>query len=168
MNVLDLLGGWQLKLIISILAFAALFAYHKIEVNKAVTKATTELRLEYSKESFKLKEHSMNAQIELQTKVDKIEKDKNNEIANLKSRVRTLTDSLSSRPNRPEPSGVSSSTGNQESRPGSTGAELYREDGEFLAREAARADEIRIELKGCYKSYDEMRQRLDEFKKQHK
>jgi cell division protein FtsB len=35
-----------------------------------------------------------------------------------------------------------------------TGATLYAEDAEFLIREAARADQIRIGLEACYKQYD--------------
>ena len=34
------------------------------------------------------------------------------------------------------------------------GAGLYAEDAEFLIREAARADEIRIGLQTCYKQYE--------------
>lgn len=46
-------------------------------------------------------------------------------------------------------------------RPG-TGAELFREDAEFLAREAARADELRAELMACYASYEAARKSLRE------
>ena len=35
-----------------------------------------------------------------------------------------------------------------------TGATLYAEDAEFLVREVARADEIRVGLDACYKQYD--------------
>ena len=34
------------------------------------------------------------------------------------------------------------------------GASLYAEDAEFLIREAARADEMRIGLEACYKQYE--------------
>lgn len=37
---------------------------------------------------------------------------------------------------------------------GCTGAELFRDDAEFLRREAARADEIRAGLEACYKVID--------------
>jgi hypothetical protein len=35
-----------------------------------------------------------------------------------------------------------------------TGRELYRDDGEFLRREAQRADTLRLALKQCYAQYD--------------
>jgi len=37
---------------------------------------------------------------------------------------------------------------------GGTGSALFAEDAEFLIREAARADQIRIGLETCYKQYD--------------
>ena len=37
---------------------------------------------------------------------------------------------------------------------GTTGAELSRQDAEFLAREAARADKLRISLETCYQQYE--------------
>jgi hypothetical protein len=40
---------------------------------------------------------------------------------------------------------------------GGTGATLYAEDAEFLIREAARADEIRVGLDACYKQYDSIK-----------
>lgn len=41
---------------------------------------------------------------------------------------------------------------------GSTGAELSREDGEFLEREAARAEILRQALKGCYAYADKLQE----------
>jgi hypothetical protein len=37
------------------------------------------------------------------------------------------------------------------------GTSLYAEDAEFLIREAARADEIRIGLEACYKQYESIK-----------
>ena len=36
------------------------------------------------------------------------------------------------------------------------GSSLYAEDAEFLIREAARADEIRVGLQACYKQYNSL------------
>ena len=38
-----------------------------------------------------------------------------------------------------------------------TGATLYAEDAEFLIREAARADQIRVGLEACYIQYDSIK-----------
>jgi hypothetical protein len=40
---------------------------------------------------------------------------------------------------------------------GCNGASLYAEDSEFLIREAARADEIRVALDACYKQYESIK-----------
>jgi hypothetical protein len=40
---------------------------------------------------------------------------------------------------------------------GCNGASLYAEDSEFLVREAARADEIRVALEACYKQYESIK-----------
>lgn len=44
-----------------------------------------------------------------------------------------------------------------------TGASLYREDGEFLAREAARADRILSELEACQSKYEDAGVALKKF-----
>lgn len=58
---------------------------------------------------------------------------------------------LQSRPSRPADS-VPKAPGT--TCQGATGAELSRDDAEFLVREASRADEIRAGLIGCYEVID--------------
>lgn len=166
MNIFDLLGGWQTKLVILIIVLVSLFSYHKVLVHKAVTQAVTEIELNLAKENFKLKERSLNSQIALQESFDNIQKDKDAKIKNLNARVASLTRSLQERPNRPDSSGISNDSGVEESKPGSTGVGLYREDSEFLLGEAARAEMIKEELLTCYKSYDSAKEALDKYKKE--
>lgn len=68
-------------------------------------------------------------------------------IAGLERTVR----SLRNRPDRPAVSGTAPAPGTNPAPQFGTGAFLYRPDGEFLAREAARADRIRSALMECYK-----------------
>lgn len=168
MNLLSFLSGWQTKLIILIVVLVSLFSYHKVLVNKAVTEAVAEIELNLAKENFKLKERSLNAQIALQESFDNIQKDKDAKIKNLNARVASLTRSLQERPNRPDSSGISNDSRVEETKQGATGAQLYREDGIFLAREAARAELIKEELQTCYKSYDAAKEVLDKYKKENK
>ena len=168
MNLLSFLSGWQTKLIILIIVLVSLFSYHKVLVHKAVTQAVTEIELNLAKENFKLKERSLNSQIALQESFDNIQKDKDAKIKNLNARVASLTRSLQERPNRPDSSGVSNDSRVEETKQGATGAQLYREDGIFLAREAARAELIKEELQTCYKSYDAAKEVLDKYKKENK
>ena len=156
----------KVKLLILALVLVSLFAYHKVLVHEAITEAVAEVELNISKENFKLKERSLNAQIELQQSFDNIQKDKDAKIKNLNARVASLTRSLQERPSRPESSGVPDNSRIEETPKGATGAQLYRQDGEFLAREAARAELIKEELLGCYKSYDAAKEALDRYKKE--
>lgn len=43
---------------------------------------------------------------------------------------------------------------------GATGADLFRQDGEFLARESARADTLRLRLTECQAAYSAAREAL--------
>jgi hypothetical protein len=92
----------------------------------------------------------------LQANADVIRQEKDREIRNLNARATALTNSLRDRSERPstQTSAVSSPAENGSIATGCTGKELYRPDGEFLAREAARGDELRILLKQCYAQYE--------------
>jgi hypothetical protein len=93
---------------------------------------------------------------ELQANADAIRQEKDREIRNLNARTTALTNSLRDRSERPttEASALPSTTTNGSTATGCTGKELYRPDGEFLAREAARADELRFLLKQCRDQYE--------------
>jgi hypothetical protein len=93
---------------------------------------------------------------ELQSNADAIRQEKDREIRNLNARTVALTNSLRDRSERPttETSPLPSTATNGSTPTGCTGKELYRPDGEFLAREAARADELRFLLKQCRDQYE--------------
>ena len=82
---------------------------------------------------------------EQQAATDQIRKQKDAQIEAINNQLANAISELRKRPSRPE-----------QAVPGScgTGATLYAEDGEFLVREAARADKIRAGLEACYKQYD--------------
>ncbi len=84
-------------------------------------------------------------------------KDKYDAIRALNDRHRAIVDGLRQRASRPLPGAVSSPAGTAAGSGFCTGAELHREDGEFLAGEAARADELRAELSACYQQYEAAR-----------
>jgi hypothetical protein len=95
----------------------------------------------------------------LQAGADQLRQEKDREIRNLNARATALSNSLRDRQERPttEASAVPSTTSNGPASAGCTGEKLYRPDGEFLAREAARADELRILLKQCRDQYETLR-----------
>ncbi len=75
---------------------------------------------------------------------------KNAEITRLTAALDAALDSLRHRPERPA---VTDLPATAAAGAGCTGAELYRPDGEFLAREAARADTLRAALSQCQAQY---------------
>lgn len=113
---------------------------------------TAELAAQHAKdlEAARQKEQAM------QASADQLRKEKDREIRDLNSRATALANSLRVRPERsaPQTSTVSSATEARPTAAGCTGKELYRPDGEFLAREAARADEARLLLKQCREQYE--------------
>lgn len=87
-----------------------------------------------------------------------LEREKNAEIKRLSLVADNLRNSLRNRPSR--------ETIVYRDNPGTgqtcTGAELSREDGEFLAGEAARAEELIKERDFYYKQYEQVRKKLHE------
>jgi hypothetical protein len=84
-----------------------------------------------------------------QSDADKIRKDKDAQIKAINNQLVDAVSELRKRPSRTAEAGAGQ---------GCNGASLYAEDSEFLVREAARADEIRVGLQACYKQYDALKQ----------
>ena len=82
---------------------------------------------------------------EQQAATDQIRKQKDAQIEAINNQLVNAISELRKRPSRPAEANLGSC---------GTGATLYAEDGEFLIREAARADKIRSGLEACYKQYD--------------
>jgi hypothetical protein len=80
-----------------------------------------------------------------QAAADKIEKEKNAQIASINNQLVDAISELRKRPSRAQQTCDGQ---------GRTGATLSAEDAEFLTREAARADIIRSGLSACYQQYD--------------
>ena len=80
-----------------------------------------------------------------QADADQIRKDKDAQIKVINTQLVDAISELRKRPSR------ASETSNGQN---CNGASLFAEDAEFLAREASRADEMRVALDACYKQYD--------------
>ena len=83
-----------------------------------------------------------------------IRRKKDAEIKAINTKLQSALSELRQRQERP------SSADTTRDCKGTTGAELSRQDAEFLAREAARADQLRSALGMCYQQYDTVRQAL--------
>jgi len=92
----------------------------------------------------------------LQLDADKLRKTKNAQIARLNADLSTALAGLSNRPARPGAGSVPTDP-TAGASPGCTGSSLWRDDGEFLAREAARADGLLADLAQCQAAYDSAR-----------
>jgi len=102
-------------------------------------------------EYFKINQQKLTFEKEknYQAESDKIRKDKDEQINSLHDDLSRALVKLRTRPSRNQP--IAAAVGQS-----GTGRSLFAEDAEFLEREAARADEIRIGLEACYKQYDEL------------
>lgn len=163
-KILQYFLDWKVKLSIILIVLAGLFTYHKVLVHEAVQEAVSEIHIQQAKENFRLKERSLNTQIALQESFDNIQKEKNEKIKSLNSRVASLTWSLQQRPSRTESSGVSNDSRNQESPRFVAADRLYRDDAIVALWFATRTEGLKVELQTCYRSYDEAKETLDEFK----
>jgi hypothetical protein len=90
----------------------------------------------------------------LQAQTDQIQQERRHEVAKLARSHAAALERLRQRPERPAGGdGVPEAAragGNERS---CTGRELFREDGNFLIGEAARADELRLQLVACQAAY---------------
>ena len=151
---------WVLLTLVLAIAGAAGGGYYKgnsagqAEVQQAWDKEKAEQYAAYAKGQ----EEARQREQEMQQAADKLRREKDAEIRNINARATALTNSLRDRSERPAENGsVSGTATNGPAAAGCTGEKLYRPDGEFLAREAARADELRILLKQCRDQYETLR-----------
>lgn len=125
-------------------------------VQEATERTTSVLNAKYDKS---LKEAAVKAQkasIELQASADKTRQEKDEKINDINARLAAALSELRKRPNRP--ANPPEYTGSEQA---CTARELYREDAEFLTREAARADSILAERDYYYQQYEEVRKKLN-------
>lgn len=114
-------------------------------------------KLAVAEQALKLAEQAKRTTLDLQAKADTLRKAKDEQIAKLGTDLARALDGLRDRPARPDAGGVPGDTG---AGAGCTGATLWRDDGEFLTRLAARADRLRLDLGQCQQAYQAARDAL--------
>lgn len=145
-----------LLLAIAVLSFKLVMANRQIDTLQAEYAKAIALQMEqYAQLQLAYREQEQAMQLASDQVVEKLE----NEIAKLQLANNDLIERLRERPQRPatQVPATPTDTNPQHTASRCTGAELYREDGLFLAREAARADEIRLHLIACQQQYNEVR-----------
>ncbi len=114
----------------------------------------TSLQKQYAETVVEAQREARRKEQLLQSKADQQIVEKNAQIQTISSERDRALSELRKRPSRvPVPSAAAP-------QQGATGAELSRQDAEFLIREAARADRLRAELLYCYRMYDQARESL--------
>jgi hypothetical protein len=151
-----MLNSIKIFIIVAFLLFVTVFHINAVE------KAKEQVRQEY----ILLMKEQERKQLELQGTIVlealQLEQEKNEQITRLNARTNELLSSLSHRPTRPSETPIVTETS-----PSCTGEVLYREDGEFLTREAARADRVLAERNYYYEQYEQVRKQINEFNQSH-
>lgn len=155
---------WQAKIIAALLVLTSLFLVHKYFVDKAVDQTIVEQTAIYEKRITELTVKSLKIESELKSQVSTIKGEKDAQIKNLDRKYRLAVDSLRQRQERSTSSNPTGNSCNAESTKGATGAELFREDAEFLIGFARDTEELKTQLKACYTQYDTIYEQLNNYK----
>ena len=164
MNFLSFLSGWKVKLIILVSILVIAFSWHLSEVNKAVTQATNELKLEYSKEVFRQIEIARDESIKLKQEKEKTDAEYKKNLASANARYEFLRSWLSNLPKHPSASDNPGNPGDAESKPEDIIGELSRADGNDLAEYSLKTETLRLGLLACYAQYDSVKEKLDKLR----
>ena len=114
-------------------------------------KEIAEMKADYETKRGEAESSARSKERSLQEAADKIKKEAYAENANINRKLNNALAGLRSRAERPSPSSVPSPAG---ACSGSTGAELARGDGEFLAGYAADAARLNEALNQCISQYN--------------
>jgi small-conductance mechanosensitive channel len=147
------------KIIAVVAILAALYAVHYAVVKKAVHEEHEAVVKTYEDQVAVAQAGKLAAESQLVLQKTQADLEKQNEIKNLDTQYSTLVSSLRQRATRAEASKAGS--GAIASTNGScTGAQLYRDDAEFLAGYAQQAEGVRIERDYYYGRYEAARKLL--------
>lgn len=138
--------------IIALAAFlVALWAFHEYDKAQAVNKVVEQAE----KASKDYKERTERVQKTLDASHRLALKEKDVKITSIERNLRSDIERLRNREVRPNVVTIT------ETRETCTGTGLYREDAEFLTREAARAEKVRIERDYYWQQYEDARLELE-------
>lgn len=139
--------------IIALAAFlVALWAFHEYDKAQAVNEVVEQAE----KASKEYKERTERVQKTLDASHRLALKEKDVKITSIERNLRSDIERLRNREVRPNVVTIT------ETRETCTGTGLYREDAEFLTREAARAEKVRIERDYYWQQYEDARLKLGE------
>ena len=150
---------WLAVALAAALSGAAWWAYNAIYDQGAdsVQVKWDAVELERSQQSAKVAADALQTTKDLQATTEQLRKTSHAQISALNQSLAAAIAGLSNRPARPDAGSV---PGDTTAGAGCTGAGLYRPDAEFLARESARADKLRVDIAQCQSQYNAARAAL--------
>lgn len=116
----------------------------------------SELTASHAEELAKAQAKARAAEQAMQDAADKLRRDHDAKVRDITNRLNATLAELRKRPKRPASKPTTTPNPGPATQ-GCSGAQLYREDSEFLAREAARADLIRQGYVQCQQQYEAVR-----------
>lgn len=152
-----------IALVLAVLAtYVANTVENKYIVNRTISATKVEMTTAYNKKIADQIAHTRDVEERMGQQALALERMKNEEIKTIDSKLAVAISELRNRPTR-----ASAKADPSIATVGKacTGRELFREDGEFLTREAGRADKIVIERDYYYNQYEAVRKELDGFAK---
>lgn len=149
--------NWKLiKYLAPAALLVVLYAWHVDDKHEAIREATSSLSVKYEGKLKEAQKEALKAQNELQTAADKNREEKDEKIKDINTKLNVALSELHKRPQRPP--ALPQDTNVIQA---CTARELYREDAEFLTREAARAAGVVEERNYYYQQYEEVRNKLN-------
>lgn len=143
---------WLIIRYVAVLAFGVLMGW--VVNGYRLNSTISSLKASQAEEVSRYYQAARTAEKALITATEGIRRQKDAEIKVISGKLQSALSELRQRQERP------SSADTARDCKGTTGAELSRQDAEFLAREAARADQLRSALELCYRQYDTVRESL--------
>lgn len=163
-SILSFFSGWKVYFIILIFILVGALAYHKSEVNKAVTQATNELKLEYAQQVFRQIEIARDESIKLKQEKENADAEYKKNLASANARYESLHRWLSNLPKHPSRSDNPGNPGDAESKPEDIIGELSRANGNDLAEYSLKTETLRLGLLACYAQYESVKEKLDKLR----
>jgi uncharacterized FlgJ-related protein len=150
-----------------LIVLMALYAGHRgivtYEVKEAVTISETKIKKEYQDKILLASSQARQKEQEMEKTAKAEKKVKDDQIKSITNQRDVALNSLRNRPYRPTPDSPKGAS----DRISCTGTQLYREDAEFLVREASRADQVMLERNYYYKQYEKIREQINEYSNSH-
>lgn len=135
-----------------------LYGGHLYLVDKAVNAKELDMKEEFDKQMLESIADATKTEDKLRNSLNKKIQERDKQIANITAEHARLNRMLNTRPSREDNSQTPGS------EPACTGSKLYREDGEFLTGEAARADTVVEERNLYYNAYIEAQKQLQDLR----